>query len=76
MLPRVLDRNFFSLSVEKIHELTILAIEKWIYFLKTFFARLGKFSIYPEIKASFLALDHFLICFTFDIAKNISVNSV
>jgi uncharacterized protein YqiB (DUF1249 family) len=45
------------------------------YFSKLFFAKFTNASKSPFINASFLALDHFLICFSVSIAKLISVNS-
>ena len=44
-------------------------------YLNFFFAKLGSFSNSSLIKASFLALDHFLICFSVSIANPATVNS-
>ena len=44
-------------------------------YLNFFFAKLGSFSNSSLIKASFLALDHFLIFFSVSIANPATVNS-
>ena len=45
------------------------------FYLNFFFAKLGSFSYSLLINASFLAFDHFLICFSVSIANLASENS-
>src|SRR5690606_12984718 len=74
-LTRVFDNIFFApVSIDR-SNCRGYACSDQNYLLKSFFERFGKSSNLPEINASFFALDHFLICFSLDTAKKISVNS-